>query len=96
MRSCHCLATGALTAALNYYRAAMWWPSDLYGKPQSVSAPTLLIWGEQDRYLGLDLTTGLEAWVPDLRVERIAEASHWVQNDVPDVVNRLLLSFLAG
>jgi len=87
---------GALTAAINYYRAAMWWPGDLYGEPQSVPAPTLLIWGEQDRYLGWDLTMGLEAWVPDLRVERIAKASHWVQNDVPDAVNRLLLSFLAG
>jgi epoxide hydrolase 4 len=87
---------GALTAAINYYRAAMWRPGDLYGKPQSVPAPTLLIWGEQDRYLGWDLTMGLKPWVPDLRVERIAEASHWVQNDVPDAVNRLLLSFLAG
>jgi pimeloyl-ACP methyl ester carboxylesterase len=87
---------GALTAAINYYRAAMRWPGDLYGEPQFVPAPTLLIWGEEDRYLGLDLTVGLETWVPDLRVERIAEASHWVQNDKPEVVNRLLVTFLAG
>lgn len=87
---------GALTAAINYYRAAMWWPGDLCGEPQAVAAPTLLIWGEQDRYLGLDLTEGLEAWIPDLRVERIAGASHWVQNDVPDEVNRLLVDFLGG
>jgi pimeloyl-ACP methyl ester carboxylesterase len=87
---------GALTAAINYYRAAMRWPGDLYGEPQLVSAPTLLIWGEKDRYLGVDLTEGLEAWIPDLRVERIADASHWVQNDVPVVVNRLLIDFLAG
>jgi pimeloyl-ACP methyl ester carboxylesterase len=87
---------GALTAAINYYRAALRWPGDLYGQPQSVSSPTLLIWGDQDRYLGLDLTGGLEAWVPDLRVERIPGASHWVQNDVPEVVNRLLVDFLVG
>lgn len=87
---------GALTAAINYYRAAMRWPGDLYGEPQAVSAPTLLIWGEQDRNLGLDLTEGLEAWVTDLRVERIPDASHWIQNDVPEVVNRLLVDFLAG
>ena len=87
---------GALTAAINYYRAAMRWPADLYSEPQFVAAPTLLIWGEKDRYLGLDLTEGLEAWVPDLRVERIPDASHWIQNDVPDVVNRLLVEFLAG
>jgi epoxide hydrolase 4 len=87
---------GVLTAAINYYRAAMRWPADLYGPPQSVPAPTLLIWGEQDRYLGLDLTEGLEAWVPNLRVQRIPAASHWVQNDVADVVNRLLVGFLGG
>ena len=86
---------GALTAAINYYRAALRWPGDLYGQPQSVSAPTLLIWGEQDRYLGSDLTEKLETWVPDLRVERIPGASHWVQNDVPEIVNRLLIGFLA-
>jgi pimeloyl-ACP methyl ester carboxylesterase len=87
---------GALTPAINYYRAALPWPDDLYGQPQSVSAPTLLIWGEQDRYLGLDLTERLESWVPDLQVERIPDASHWVQNDVPQIVNRLLVDFLAG
>jgi pimeloyl-ACP methyl ester carboxylesterase len=86
----------ALTAAINYYRAALRWPGDLYGQPQSVSASTLLIWGEHDRYLGLDLTKGLEVWIPDLRVERIPNASHWVQNDVPEVVNRLIVDFLAG
>lgn len=87
---------GALTAAINYYRAAMWWPGDLYGEPQTVSATTLLIWGKKDRYLGLDLAEGLETWVPDLRVERLPQASHWVQNDAPDVVNRLLVEFLTG
>jgi pimeloyl-ACP methyl ester carboxylesterase len=87
---------GALTATINYYRVALRWPRDLYGEPQSVSAPTLLVWGEQDRYLGLDLTEGLEALVPELQIERIAEASRWVQNDVADVVNRLLIDFLAG
>jgi epoxide hydrolase 4 len=86
---------GALTAAINYYRAAMRWPGDLYEEPQCVRAPTLLIWGEKDRYLGVDLTQGLEEWIPDLRVERIPEASHWVQNDVPEAVNRLLTQFLA-
>jgi len=86
---------GALTAAIHYYRAALRWPSDLYGPPQTVSAPTLLIWGEKDRYLGLDLTRGLEAWVPNIRVERIPSASHWVQNDSSETVNRLLVEFLS-
>jgi pimeloyl-ACP methyl ester carboxylesterase len=48
-----------------------------------VDVPTLVIWGDQDRYLGRELAEPDRAWVPDVRVERIAEASHWVQADAP-------------
>jgi pimeloyl-ACP methyl ester carboxylesterase len=59
-----------------------------------VAAPTLLVWGLRDRYLGVGLTEGLGRWVPDLRVARLRGASHWVQNDAAEEVNRLLLHFL--
>lgn len=86
---------GALTGSINYYRAAFrQWPWQATRQIRRIDAPTLLIWGEQDRYLGLSLTEGLENWVPDLRVARIPEASHWVQNDAPDDVNRLMIDFL--
>src|SRR5262249_22311508 len=84
---------GALTAGINYYRAAFRHAGELSGEPQTVSVPTLLIWGDRDRYLDVRLTEGLEPWVPNLRIERIAEASHWVQNDAPQQVNHLLLEF---
>ncbi len=87
---------GALTAPLNYYRAALRYARDLYGPPLMIPMPTLLIWGERDPYLSIHLTENLDRWVPDLRVERIADASHWVQNDVPDRVNRLLVGFFTG
>jgi pimeloyl-ACP methyl ester carboxylesterase len=86
---------GALTAAINYYRAAFRYHlrnPDANLRP--VQCPTLLIWGEQDRYLGLALTEGLERWVPDLRVVRLADASHWVQADAWERVNRLMVDFL--
>jgi epoxide hydrolase 4 len=86
---------GALTAALNYYRAAFRAaPVTLLGAHPRIEAPVLLIWGEQDRYLGPHLTDGTERWVSDLRVERIPQASHWVQADAPEKVNDLLLSHL--
>ncbi len=89
---------GALTATINYYRAA-------YRRDprralrelreiRPVAVPTLLIWGERDRFLGPGLTRGLDRWAPDLRVERIPDASHWVQNDAPERVNAALLAFL--
>jgi hypothetical protein len=58
--------------------------------------PTLLLWGERDPYLSPSLTERLGPWVPDLRVVRLPDASHWVQNDAPDRINRLMIDFLQG
>lgn len=86
---------GALSGAINYYRALLRRnPREAMQEPSPIRCPTLLIWGEQDRYLGVPLTEGLERWVPSIRVERIAEASHWVQIDAPERVNELTLEFL--
>jgi pimeloyl-ACP methyl ester carboxylesterase len=86
---------GALTGAINYYRALLRRnPREAMQEPPTITCPTLLIWGEQDRYLGVPLTEGLERWVPAIRVERIPEASHWVQIDAPERVNELMLEFL--
>lgn len=81
---------GALTAMLNYYRAFRY-PRP---KPVPVRAPTLLIWGMKDQALSPRNAEGLEAWVPDLRVERIADSSHWVMSDVPERASELIAGFL--
>lgn len=87
---------GALTAALNYYRAAgRALLGGGTGGSARVEAPTLLIWGERDRHLSPRNAEGLERWVPRLRVERMAEATHWVLAEEADAVNALLLDFLA-
>jgi len=86
---------GAITAAINYYRALFQRNVfELKRQIGPVDLPTLLIWGEQDRYLGLNLTQRFERWVPDIRIERIPEASHWVQADAPGRVNQLIIDFL--
>jgi pimeloyl-ACP methyl ester carboxylesterase len=88
---------GALTAALNYYRAAFRrGPADVSRSVRTIDVPTLLIWGERDRYLVPDLTRGLERWVTRLRVDRLPGATHWVQHDDPETVNRLLVNFLSS
>jgi pimeloyl-ACP methyl ester carboxylesterase len=88
---------GALTAALNYYRAAfLRGPRLLAEADRPIRTPTLVIWGERDPYLGLRLTEGLERWAPNLRLERLADAGHWVQNEAPERVNRLMIDFLKG
>jgi epoxide hydrolase 4 len=84
---------GGLSAPLNYYRAAMRWPQDLYGPPQIITQPTLLLWGEHDAFLSPRLSRSLSTWVPDLQVQRFSDASHWLQNDAPAAVNDALVGF---
>lgn len=83
---------GGMTPALNYYRAAV-----RHGAPRAttVRAPTLLVWGERDRYLVPELTLGLERWVPELRIQRLSEAGHWVHHEEAERVTALISAFAA-
>ena len=96
---------GALTGGLNYYRAARVGPP-VDGRRTSlgesvdparflVRVPTLVIWGEQDTALLTGNLIGLEAFVPDLTIHRIPTGSHWVVQEQPATVNRLIREFLA-
>ena len=61
-----------------------------------ISAPTLVIWGERDRYLGPELAEPDHDDVPNLdRVERLPDASHWVHHDEAERVTQLLIDFFA-
>ncbi len=83
---------GALTAALNYYRAFLRYRAKgTVREDVSINVPVLLLWGERDSYLSLRLTEGLSAWVPNLRVVRFPDVSHWIQNDAPERVTQSLL-----
>src|ERR1700733_11074981 len=87
---------GAVTAMLNYYRAALRRPpGGATGRSlPPVQAPTLIIWGERDRHLGAELAQPDPRDVPALeRVVRLPSASHWVQHDEPDRVSELLIEF---
>jgi pimeloyl-ACP methyl ester carboxylesterase len=86
---------GALTAALNYYRALFRRnPLKARALLRRIEAPVMVIWGERDRYLGKELAEPDPTWVPNLRVERLPDASHFVAEDRPDEVNSLLIEFL--
>lgn len=92
----HTLAQpGALRAALDYYRINMR-PGGMDLARRRVESETMVIWGERDPALGTVLLDGLQRHVPDLRVHRIPDVGHWVQNEAPDEVNRLLLGFFGA
>ncbi len=63
--------------------------------PLMVKVPTLVIWGEKDTALLTGNLTGLDAYVPQLTVRRIPDATHWVVRERPAEVNRLIRTFLA-
>lgn len=91
------LKPGAATAMINYYRAnvlnlANWGP----GRARRIDTPTLMIWGEQDPFLSVQLTEGYGPYVSDLSLERLPDASHWVQQDDPEGVNQRLAAWLSA
>jgi pimeloyl-ACP methyl ester carboxylesterase len=55
-----------------------------------------MIWGENDIALGQELTYGTEAFVPDIRIQMIANSGHWVQQEQPQLVNKSLREFFSG
>ena len=89
---------GALTAMINYYRAALRQaPRRARSRMRLVEAPTRVIWGERDRYLGVELAEPDPGYVPNVeRVVRLPEASHWVQHEEPERVSELLVEFFGG
>src|SRR5215468_2726597 len=86
---------GAAAGMINYYRASVRQSQkEAAAKLRPISAPTLVIWGERDSYLGSDLAEPHSDDVPNLdRVERLADASHWVHHDEAERVNELLVDF---
>ncbi len=88
---------GALTAMIDYYRAsARRSPRRALAEMTPIAAPALVIWGERDRYLGAELAEPEPRWMSDVRIERIAGASHWVQHEAPERVSELLIEFFGG
>lgn len=89
--------TGALTAAINYYRAAFRQiVTRSLRPPRRIDVPVMVIWGERDRHLMRDLATPPRSLVSDVRIEWLPAASHWVHADASEQVNALLLEFLGA
>jgi epoxide hydrolase 4 len=88
---------GAATGMINYYRSSVRTPPKrAEAALRPISAPTLVIWGQRDRYLGEELAEPDRDDVPNLdRVERLPDASHWVHHDEAERVTQLLIDFFA-
>ncbi|MBX3226400.1 MAG: alpha/beta fold hydrolase [Labilithrix sp.] len=83
---------GVARSSVNYYRAAI--RRVVTGrtpKMRPIDRPTLVVWGDRDRFLGKELAEPPPRFVPNARTVHIPEATHWVQRDAPARVNELLL-----
>ncbi|MFP6641864.1 MAG: alpha/beta hydrolase [Myxococcota bacterium] len=93
------LRPGALQGMVNYYRAYIRGGGrrrqHALGYP-IIDVPTLFLWGEQDLALTKETTFGTEDFVESLTLRYLPDASHWVQQDQPEVVNEMLEAWLAG
>jgi epoxide hydrolase 4 len=101
---------GALTGALNYYRAMRLKPPALDGgavhaaAAAALPAPdaaamrvhvrTRVIWGMLDNALTPGNIEGLADFVPSLDLVRVPDASHWIVAEKPDLVNQLIREFI--
>ncbi|MFC3454743.1 alpha/beta fold hydrolase [Amycolatopsis speibonae] len=83
---------GALTAALNWYRAGR--PG---GKIGPIAVPTLYIWSTEDAAFGSTaaLDTANRVTGP-YRFEMIEDVSHWVAEEAPEAVTSLLVEHLSS
>jgi epoxide hydrolase 4 len=93
-----------LTGGCNYYRASPLRPptaSDpgaaaitLPREMLTVNVPTQVIWGMQDIALPPALLDGLDDYVAQLQVHRVADATHWIIHEQPALVAQVLEQFL--
>lgn len=93
----------SLSGPLNYYRAIAresverqlrsLLPGETLAR-RTVERPTLVVWGERDPALGVDLLDGLDDVVTDLRVRRLPDTGHWPHLERPNRVVEELLAFL--
>ncbi|WP_020674266.1 alpha/beta fold hydrolase [Amycolatopsis nigrescens] len=83
---------GALTAALNWYRA-----NRHLGRVDRVEVPTMYVWSTEDTAIGSTAALDTEHWVSGpYRFEMLEDVSHWVPEEAPEEFTALLLDHLSS
>jgi pimeloyl-ACP methyl ester carboxylesterase len=85
---------GALTAALNWYRAMQ---AGLVGDIGPITMPTMFVWSTNDIALGREGAEATGKYVDGpYRFEVLEGVSHWIPEQASDDLNRLVLDHLAS
>jgi pimeloyl-ACP methyl ester carboxylesterase len=85
-------APGALTAALNWYRAmSSSTPVD------DVAVPTTYVWSDADVAIGRIAAEGCGEYVTgDYRFVELPGVSHWIPEEAPEALARAILDRIAS
>src|SRR5439155_935035 len=71
-----------------------YWEEQFAPRLHAVRAPTLIVWGDQDRFFPLHAGEELQRALPNARWAVIQEAGHLPMWEKPEEVNRLIVEFL--
>jgi len=91
----------AWNRGINYYRAVltnkgMEFSRTIRPKLSSIEVRTLHIFGTGDKYLGLEAAQKSCKYVKNYQLELLEGVSHWVQQEEPDRVNKIMETFLSN
>lgn len=83
----------AYHSMINWYRALMQKPLLNDNLSKKIEVPILLIWGEQDRYLGREMAQPSVDLCEEGRLIVIKDAGHWILYEKTEEVNRFIEAF---
>lgn len=82
---------GALTAMINWYRAAL--RHHIKFTDRTVRVPTRILWGERDEFLLSEMAHESLRYCVNGELFTFANATHWLQHEEPARVSQLLVEF---
>ncbi|UOQ83156.1 alpha/beta hydrolase [Hymenobacter sp. 5414T-23] len=86
---------GALTGMINWYRAAFR-KARRVGQVRRIAIPVRILWGRQDAFLEPKLAELSVGQCDNAELMYFDKATHWLHQEEPTAVNKLLLDFLAA
>jgi pimeloyl-ACP methyl ester carboxylesterase len=84
---------GAMTAMLNWYRAAGRYPWPI-SKEMRIHVPTLMMWGVKDFALSHRMARPSMDYCDGGKLVFFPDVTHWVQLDAAQEVNELLIKLV--
>lgn len=84
----------AIHSMLDWYRATGRFPVDVSG-PQRVTVPTRVVWGDLDRFNDPSYAEPSLGFCDDAKLVMIQDAGHWLPDEKPAEMSRLLVEFFS-